>query len=192
MLHIVHMIERRYGPARGRQLVGRIAIASLLLLALGAGLAMSLPARAQAVDGKAIAIRALDHMDAGEYAQVEAMFDATMKQAVPAATLEQVWKSLPAAGTRGEPKLQASGDTQVVRIPLARSEGKFDATIAVDAQDADRRVVPQPRLGLAGDRVVGLVGVRTRRLDVVAAQGLDEGLGKLDGERRLQHDHGHA
>ena len=32
MLHIVHMIERRYGPARGRQWVVRIAIASLLLL----------------------------------------------------------------------------------------------------------------------------------------------------------------
>ena len=118
MLHIVHMIERRYGPARGRQLVGRIAIASLLLLALGAGLAMSLPARAQAVDGKAIAIRALDHMDAGEYAQVEAMFDADMAKAVPADKLKAVWESLPAqvgkATGRGDAQtMEQAGSTLV-------------------------------------------------------------------------------
>ena len=96
MLHIVHMIERHHGVARGRQMVDRIAIASLLLLALGAGLLMALPARAQAIDAKAIATRALDHMDAGEYAQVEAMFSADMAQAVPADKLKAVWESLPA------------------------------------------------------------------------------------------------
>ena len=107
----------------------RLAIACIAAFA-----SMNASAQIAPDQARATAVRVLDHLDRGEFAQVEAMFDATMKQAVPAATLEQVWKSLPAAGTRGEPKLQASGDTQVVRIPLARGEGKFDATIAVDAQ----------------------------------------------------------
>ena len=107
----------------------RLAIACIAAFA-----AMNASAQVAPDQARATAVRVLDHLDRGEFAQVEAMFDATMKQAVPAATLEQVWKSLPAAGTRGEPKLQASGDTQVVRIPLARGEGKFDATIAVDAE----------------------------------------------------------
>ena len=96
----------------------RLAIACIAALA-----AMNASAQVAPDQARATAVRVLDHLDRGEFAQVEAMFDATMKQAVPAAMLEQVWKSLPAAGTRGEPKLQASGDTQVVRIPLARGEG---------------------------------------------------------------------
>lgn len=117
----------------------RLAIACIAALA-----AMNAAAQVAPEQARATAVRVLDHLDRGEFAQVEAMFDATMKQAVPAATLEQVWKSLPAAGTRGEPKLQASGDTQVVRIPLARGEGKFDATIAVDAQGRVSGLLVQP------------------------------------------------
>ena len=136
MLHIVHMIERRYGPARGRQLVGRIAIASLLLLALGAGLAMSLPARAQAVDGKAIAIRALDHMDAGEYAQVEAMFDADMAKAVPADKLKAVWESLPAqvgkATGRGDAQTMEQAGSTLVQVPLHFEKAELMAKFAIE------------------------------------------------------------
>ena len=148
MLHIVHMIERRYGPARGRQLVGRIAIASLLLLALGAGLAMSLPARAQAVDGKAIAIRALDHMDAGEYAQVEAMFDADMAKAVPADKLKAVWESLPAqvgkARGRGDAEVSMQGAVTVVKIPLQFEKAALVATFAIDAEGRIAGFAVQP------------------------------------------------
>ena len=137
MLHIVHMIERRYGPARGRQLVGRIAIASLLLLALGAGLAMSLPARAQAVDGKAIAIRALDHMDAGEYAQVEAMFDADMAKAVPADKLKAVWESLPAqvgkATGRGDAQTMEQAGSTLVQVPLHFEKAELMAKFAIES-----------------------------------------------------------
>ena len=136
MLHIVHMIERRYGPARGRQLVGRIAIASLLLLALGAGLAMSLPARAQAVDGKAIAIRALDHMDAGEYAQVEAMFDADMAKAVPADKLKAVRESLPAqvgkATGRGDAQTMEQAGSTLVQVPLHFEKAELMAKFAIE------------------------------------------------------------
>ena len=137
MLHIVHMIERRYGPARGRQLVGRIAMASLLLLALGAGLAMSLPARAQAVDGKAIAIRALDHMDAGEYAQVEAMFDADMAKAVPADKLKAVWESLPAqvgkATGRGDAQTMEQAGSTLVQVPLHFEKAELMAKFAIES-----------------------------------------------------------
>jgi dienelactone hydrolase len=132
------MIERRYGPARGRQLVGRIAIASLLLLALGAGLAMSLPARAQAVDGKAIATRALDHMDAGEYAQVEAMFNADMAKAVPADKLKTVWESLPAqvgkATGRGDAQVAAQEGGAMVQVPLHYEKAELVAKFAIDEQ----------------------------------------------------------
>ncbi len=133
----------------------RLAIACIATLA-----AMNASAQVTPDQARATAVRVLDHLDRGEFAQVEAMFDATMKQAVPAATLEQVWKSLPAAGTRGEPKLQASCDTQVVRIPLARGEGKFDATIAVDAQGrvsgllvrpAEAEVAPPPAIPADAD-----------------------------------------
>jgi dienelactone hydrolase len=136
MLHIVHMIERRYGPARGRQLVGRIAIASLLLLALGAGLLMALPARAQAVDGKAIATRALDHMDAGEYAQVEAMFNVDMAKAVPADKLKTVWESLPAqvgkATGRGEAQMAPQDGGTMVQVPLHFEKAGLVAKFAID------------------------------------------------------------
>ena len=136
MLHLIHMIERRYGPARGRQLVVRIAIASLLLLALGAGLAMSLPARAQALDGKAIATRALDHMDAGDYAQVEAMFSADMAKAVPADKLKAVWESLPAqvgkATGRGDAESMLQDGATSVQVPLQFEKAALVAKFVID------------------------------------------------------------
>lgn len=137
MLHIVHMIERHHGVARGRQMVDRIAIASLLLLALGAGLLMALPARAQAIDAKAIATRALDHMDAGEYAQVEAMFSADMAQAVPADKLKAVWESLPAqvgkATGRGDVQVAPQEGGAMVQVPLHHEKAKLVAKFAIDA-----------------------------------------------------------
>jgi len=139
MLHLIHMIERRYGPARGRQRVGRIAIASLLLLALGAGIAL-VPGKASAqestVDGAAIATRALDHLDTGEYAQVEAMFDADMAKAVPSDKLKAVWESLPAqvgkASGRGEPQVMEQDGNTLVQVPLHFEKAGLMAKFAID------------------------------------------------------------
>ena len=139
MLHLIHMIERRYGPARGRQRVGRIAIASLLLLALGAGIAL-VPGKASAqestVDGAAIATRALDHLDAGEYAQVEAMFGADMAKAVPSDKLKAVWESLPAqvgkASGRGEPQVMEQDGNTLVQVPLHFEKAGLMAKFAID------------------------------------------------------------
>ena len=47
MLHIVHLIERRHGHARGASIALRLVLASALLLALGLGLLLSGRALAQ-------------------------------------------------------------------------------------------------------------------------------------------------
>ncbi|HSD16494.1 MAG TPA: alpha/beta fold hydrolase [Thermomonas sp.] len=139
MLHLIHMIERRYGPARGRQLVGRIAIASLLLLALGLGIALvpgKASAQAATVDGTAIATRALNHLDAGEYAQLEAMFSAEMAKAVPADKLKAVWESLPAqVGTlsgRGDAQVMQQDGSTLVQVPLHFEKAGLVAKFAID------------------------------------------------------------
>ena len=144
MLHIVHMIERRYGPARGRQLVVRIAIASLLLLALGVGVLVAtgkVQAQEAPVDGAAIATRALDHLDAGEYAQVEAMLSADMAKAVPADKLKAVWESLPAqvgkASGRGEPQVMVQDGNTLVQVPLHFEKAGLMAKFAIGG---DRKI----------------------------------------------------
>ena len=103
--------------------------AALALCGMTTAAAQVAPEQARATAG-----RLLDHLDRGEYAQGEAMLDAKMRQAVPAAVLEQLWRSLPAAGARGEARLDLDGTTRIVRIPLTRGAAKLDATIAVDAE----------------------------------------------------------
>ena len=139
MLHIVHMIEGRYGPARGHQLVVRIAIASLLLLALGVGVLMA-TGKAQAqeapVEGASIANRALDHLDAGEYAQLEAMLGADMAKAVPADKLKAVWESLPAQvgkpTGRGDAQSMPQDGGTMVQVPLHFEKAGLVAKFAID------------------------------------------------------------
>ena len=140
MLHIVHMIERRLGPERGGRLVARIALTALLLLALGVGLLL-VPGKASAqeagVNGVAIATRALDHLDAGEYAQLEAMLGADMAKAVPADKLKAVWESLPTqvgkATGRGEPQSMLQDGTTLVQVPLHFEKAELMAKFAIDA-----------------------------------------------------------
>ncbi len=155
MLHIVHMIERRYdgqGPGTAR-IVTRLVLASLLVLLLGAGLLLSGTSRAQdapapATSSSALAIRLLDHLDAGGYAQAEAMFNAQMAQAVPADKLQAVWESLPAqvgeAQGRGEAVTTLQGDTVLVMIPLRYAKAGLVAKIVIDAEGKIAGFMVQP------------------------------------------------
>lgn len=148
MLHIVHLIEHRYGPQRGARIVTRLLLASLLALALGLGLLLSGRAAAQAADPVAVATSALDHMDAGDYAQAEALFDAKMAAAVPADKLKAVWESLPVqvgkAGGRGEATTAAQGGVTMVQIPLHYEKAELVAKFAIDGEGRIAGFVVQP------------------------------------------------
>ena len=83
----------------------------------------------------AIAGQLLDRMDAGEYAQAEAMFSADMAAAVPADKLKAVWESLPAqagaAKRRGEASVDAQGGTELVTVPLHYEKAELVAKVAI-------------------------------------------------------------
>ncbi|RZA19846.1 MAG: alpha/beta fold hydrolase [Lysobacteraceae bacterium] len=107
---------------------------------LGLGLLLSGRAVAQeaaTVDGAAIATRALDHLEAGEYAQVEAMFGADMAKAVPADKLKGVWQALPAqvgdAKGRGDATSTRQGEAILVQVPLHYAKAELVAKFAIDA-----------------------------------------------------------
>lgn len=104
------------------------------LLALATGM-MVMNVGAQVAPGHArdISTRLLDHLDRGEFAAAEAMFDEALRTAVPKDTLAAVWQSLPSATARGEAELSREDATQVLRTPLHRAGTTFVATIAVDA-----------------------------------------------------------
>lgn len=154
MLHIVHLIERRLGHAPGTtRIATRLALASLMTLLLGAGLLLSGNSRAQqapvaGTDAIALATQLLDHLDAAEYAQAEAMFSADMAQAVPADKLKAVWESLPAqagaAQGRGEPASVLQGGTTMVRIPLAYAGAALVANVAINAEGRIAGFLIQP------------------------------------------------
>ena len=157
MLHIVHLIERRYGQGPGsKRVILRLLLASLLVLLLGAGLLLSATSRAQdapspAADASALAVQLLDHLDAGQYAQGEAMFNAQMAQAVPADKLKAVWESLPAmageAQGRGEAASMQQGETTLVKIPLHYANAALVAKIAIDAEAKISGFLIQPEDG---------------------------------------------
>ena len=91
----------------------RLAIACIAALA-----AMNAAAQVAPEQARATAVRVLDHLDRGEFAQVEAMFDADMAKAVPADKLKAVWESLPAqvgkATGRGDAQtMEQAGSTLV-------------------------------------------------------------------------------
>jgi dienelactone hydrolase len=153
MLHIVHLLERRFGERRAAYISLRLLLASALLLMLGLGLLLSGRVAAQdtaGVDGNAIATRLLDHLDAGEYAQAEAMFSAEMAAAVPADKLKAVWESLPAqagkATGRGDAKPTPGAGGTLVEIPLQYEKASLLAKIAVgnDGKVIGFRVQPAP------------------------------------------------
>ena len=138
MLHLIHLLERRFGTQRAAHIGMRLLLASALLLMLGLGLLLSgrVAAQAAPVDGAGIATRLLDHLDAGRYAEAEAMFGADMAKAVPADKLQAVWESLPAqvgaAKGRGDATVTAQGGAVLVQVPLHYEKAELVAKIAVD------------------------------------------------------------
>lgn len=117
-----------------------IGAALLLVLALGLhwGLPMILPAPTQSaaldLDQARRAEAFIDLLEAGDFEQAEAMFGATMRAALPAAKLGDVWKGLPAQlgplKGRGTTRGEMIGDTDLVTIPLLFEKFSLDARIA--------------------------------------------------------------
>ena len=131
------------------------------LLALATGMmAMSVGAQVAPGHARDISTRLLDHLDRGEFAAAEAMFDAALRAAVPKDTLAAVWQSLPGATARGEAELSREDATQVLRTPLHRAGTTFVATIAVDAdgrvsgllvRPVEAKVAPPPPIPADAD-----------------------------------------
>ena len=121
-----------------------------LLLALAMLFPIAAGAQPAAPDAATIAQRLLAHMDAGEYADAEAMFDEQMAQAVPVEKLKAVWESLPAqagaAKGRGEPVVEAADGMQVATVPLHYANGELLAKVAVagDGRVAGFLIQPAP------------------------------------------------
>ncbi|NUS38326.1 MAG: alpha/beta fold hydrolase, partial [Lysobacter sp.] len=105
---------------------------SLLLLSALLLASPLVPAQDAAPDAAMLSTRLLDHLDAGEYAAAEAMFDDRMRAAVPASKLQAVWQSLPPAGDRGGPRVATQAGMRIVRTTLHRGVTQWTATVALD------------------------------------------------------------
>lgn len=150
MLHLIHLLERRFGKQRATHIGMRLLLASALLLMVGLGLLLSGRVAAQdaPVDGAGIATRLLEHLDAGRYADAEAMFTAEMAKAVPAGKLQAVWESLPAqageAKGRGEAATMTQGDITLVKLPLHYAKAELVAKLAIGADGEIAGFLIQP------------------------------------------------
>ncbi len=115
---------------------------TLLSIILTACLAATSGAWAQDANApaspSALASQALDHLDAGQYAQVEQLFGAQMAAAVPEDKLKSVWESLPgmvgAATGRGEAQTTEQNGATLVMIPLHFEKGEMLAKFAFDGE----------------------------------------------------------
>ena len=134
-------------------ILSRLMSSSLGALLLGAGILLSTCAYAQdasSAEGKAalLATQLLDHLDAAEYAQAEAMFSAEMAKAVPADKMEAVWKSLPTQAGEAQGRGQAvgtqQGETTLVKIPLRYANAALVAKVAIDAEGKISGFLIQP------------------------------------------------
>ena len=112
-------------------------------------LAMSSPSHAQAASAaETTATRLLDHLDARQYPEAEALFTAEMASAVPAEKLKQIWESLPlqlgAAQGRGKAQVTEHQGMQVVVVPLQYAKGALVAQAAVTADGKIAGFLIQP------------------------------------------------
>ena len=116
----------------------RRTLLSLVLTACLAATAGALAQDAAPPTPTTIASQVLDHLNAGEYAQVEQLFGAQMAAAVPEDKLKSVWESLPgmvgAATGRGEAQTAEQNGATLVMIPLHFEKGEMLAKFAFDAE----------------------------------------------------------
>ncbi|MFS8136558.1 MAG: alpha/beta fold hydrolase [Thermomonas sp.] len=163
MSHTISSFQPRRGqhPATIRTL-NRVMLASLALILMALALLLPGITHAQAAappeaQASALAIQLLDHLDAAEYAQAEAMFSPAMAQAVPADKMQAVWESLPKqagdAQGLGEAVSTQQGDTTLVKIPLHYAQAALVAKVSIDAagkisgfliQPGEAAVAPAP------------------------------------------------
>jgi pimeloyl-ACP methyl ester carboxylesterase len=121
------------------------SILAATLLALAAAFTAT-----AATPAETTAMRLLDHLDAGEYAQVESMFTKEMATAVPAEKLKQLWESLPkqvgAAKGRGATQVVEHSGTHLVTVPLHYANAELVAKVAVgtDGKVAGLMIQPAP------------------------------------------------
>lgn len=175
MLHVAHLVERRFGAHRGPRYVARLLLASLLLLALGFGLLPSGRAAAQQTAAPAaLATRLLDRLDAGSYDEAEAMFGADMAKAVPAEKLKAVWQSLPVqvgkATGRGEAEVSAQGGVTIVMIPLHYEKAEMVSKSAIDGEGKIIGFVVHPAQAVAPTPAVAADAPYVER-DVMVGEG---------------------
>ncbi|HFT6977262.1 alpha/beta fold hydrolase [Stenotrophomonas sp. GD03701] len=94
-----------------------------------------LSAPAFAAEPQQVANRLLDHLQAGQIADAEAMLTTQMAEAVPADKLGALWKSLGDLQERGAPEVSTQQGMHLVVVPLKFASGRVNAQVAVDAQD---------------------------------------------------------
>ncbi|HFF6215634.1 MULTISPECIES: alpha/beta fold hydrolase [Stenotrophomonas] len=90
---------------------------------------------ALAAEPQQVANQLLDHLQAGQIADAEAMLTAQMAQAVPADRLGVLWKSLGTLQQRGAAEVSTQQGMHLVVVPLQFASGRVVAQVAVDAQD---------------------------------------------------------
>jgi|AGTN01.1.fsa_nt_gi Dienelactone hydrolase and related enzymes len=88
-------------------------------------------------DRKAVSVATgvVDKLIAGQFAQVTSNFDATMKSAMPAPKLQQVWQTLIAQYGKGHrqlwPRVEKLGSYTVVYVPISFSKALLDAKLVL-------------------------------------------------------------
>lgn len=126
----------------------RRTLLSLVLTACLAATGAAFAQDAAPATPAAIAAQALDHLDAGQYAQVEQLFDAQMATAVPEDKLKSVWESLPgmvgAATGRGEAQTAEQNGATLVTIPLHFEKGEMLAKFVFDGEGKIAGFLIQP------------------------------------------------
>ncbi|GAB3743343.1 alpha/beta hydrolase [Lysobacter olei] len=130
-------------------LVALLSASALLPVLAGPSQAPTAPVTAGPAQGAiALATTLLDHLDAGRFAQAEALFSPEMRAAVPANKLQQVWASLAQsvgpAGPRGTPATTVQGDMTVVSVPLPFTKAHLVARVTADANGQIAGFLVQP------------------------------------------------
>ena len=94
------------------------------------------------------AAQVLDQLDAGQYEEVAATFDAQMAAAMDAATLGQVWESLPqqlgALQSRGEPVASRQEGHDVVVVPVQYERAAANVSLAFNDEGQLAGLFVQP------------------------------------------------